>query len=406
MENIKVLQVLLDSHIGGPQQRALQAALRLRENGFSTIFCVPRGWGPFKEVAQKNGFLVYDVLPPQPPWPRNLRRICLALNWLIRLPKITKSLANIIANQDIDIVHVNGFLGWHAALAAKIAKKPLIYHVMGTMYPKWLVHMTYLVWASPSAKIIATAEEVAKFYLGKRNCRCLVLYDPVDLTYFCPDHFPDTARMDFRRELGLNEKDKFGVVVANVNPAKGLEFLIEALPFVMKQGWSVHIAIVGLIPKTQEKYYAKLLQLIKIYSLDRYVMFLGSREDIPQILGAADFFVLPSVTEGTPMAILEAMAMALPVVATDVGAISELIGDSERGILVSPKDALALAQAISNILSHPETAKTLGEKARQWVVTHCSLEKYTQELVKLYYEVWQSRSAITAKRKTKSGEGG
>ena len=95
------------------------------------------------------------------------------------------------------------------------------------------------------------------------------------------------------------------------------------------------------------------------------VHFLGQRRDIPDLLSALDIFVLPSHSEGVSLALLEAMAAGLPVIATAVGGLPEVVTDGENGLLIPPKDPEALAQALARLLADPALAKKLGENARR-----------------------------------------
>ena len=97
------------------------------------------------------------------------------------------------------------------------------------------------------------------------------------------------------------------------------------------------------------------------------VHFLGQRDDIPDLLAALDIFVLPSHSEGVSLALLEAMAAGLPVIATAVGGLPEVVTDGVNGLLIPPQDPEALAQALARLLDDPALAKKLGENARQHV---------------------------------------
>jgi len=391
---IHVLQVLLDSHIGGPQRRSLMLASRLKEYRIVTSFCVPKLEGPFAASAQAAGFQVFCLLPPLPHWPRDPRGFISVLTWLATLPGTSLALRKLIAKEKIDVIHVNGYLGWHAALAARNTGVPLVYHVMGTMYPHWLIKWTRILWASSSQRIIATADMVAEYYLGNHKGNALIMYDPVDVDAFSPERFASLPREELKERLGVSRDGKLIVSVGNVNPAKGFQYLIEAISILRKEGFSVKLLIVGAVPETQRKYYQSLAILIKKHTLEKHVIFLGRTDDIAQLLALADLFVLSSVTEGTPMAILEAMAMKLPVIATDVGAIRELLEDGKRGLLVPPRDPKALARAISQCLANQLDTRMLGRNARQWVVENCPVDSYTDRLAQLYFSFMRKPEGI------------
>ena len=112
--------------------------------------------------------------------------------------------------------------------------------------------------------------------------------------------------------------------------------------------------------------------------LNGAVTFLGNRRDIPELLRVFDLFVLSSVKEGLPIVLLEAMAAGLPVVATAVDGNPELVVHQETGLLVPPRDAEALAEAICDLLEHPEKAQRMGRRGQERVRQHFSFEKMVQ----------------------------
>jgi glycosyltransferase involved in cell wall biosynthesis len=114
------------------------------------------------------------------------------------------------------------------------------------------------------------------------------------------------------------------------------------------------------------------------------LIFTGFRSDIKEILSAIDILVIPSLLEGFPMVTLEAMAMAKPIVATNIDGITEQITDGVNGILVSPKDPSALAKAVIQVLSDKELARNMGLSAREKVEQEFSVEKMVAETEKVY----------------------
>jgi glycosyltransferase involved in cell wall biosynthesis len=118
--------------------------------------------------------------------------------------------------------------------------------------------------------------------------------------------------------------------------------------------------------------------------IDKQVRFLGARAEIPELLNAMDIFVLPSLSEGLPMSVLEAMGCGLPVVATRVGGIPEVVVDGQTGLLVASEDAQQLARALETLVQQEDTRMTLGQQGRMRVVTHFSLHRMVQEYQTLY----------------------
>ena len=120
------------------------------------------------------------------------------------------------------------------------------------------------------------------------------------------------------------------------------------------------------------------------------VIFAGFRSDIKEILSAIDILAIPSLLEGFPMVTLEAMAMAKPIIATDIDGITEQITDGVNGILVPPKDPSALAKAVIQVLNDKELARSMGLAARKKVEQEFSVEKMITETEKIYLSLLQA----------------
>jgi glycosyltransferase involved in cell wall biosynthesis len=117
------------------------------------------------------------------------------------------------------------------------------------------------------------------------------------------------------------------------------------------------------------------------------IVFAGARTDIPDVLDAMDIFVMPSLWEGGPITVLEAMAMARPVVATRVGMVPEVIRDGETGLIVEPGDTAALTKAARCLLDAPNEARSMGRKARETVETGFSPDVMVDRVVAIYRSV-------------------
>jgi glycosyltransferase involved in cell wall biosynthesis len=117
------------------------------------------------------------------------------------------------------------------------------------------------------------------------------------------------------------------------------------------------------------------------------VTFAGIRSDVPQILAALDVFVLPSLWEGMPNAILEAMAAGLPVVATAVGGTPEVVADGKTGLLVPSHNPAAMAEAMERLLRSPDLRHRMGQAGREQVLQHFTVERMVAQTQKLYQQL-------------------
>lgn len=169
------------------------------------------------------------------------------------------------------------------------------------------------------------------------------------------------------------------VTVANLRAEKNHETLIAAAAALAPLHPSLRFAIVGDGPRR-----AELEALAHARAVDRIVEFLGHREDIPALLGAADLFVLPSRSEAFPNGAIEAMASGLPVVASAVGGLLDLIDHGRTGMLVPPCDPDALANAIGALVLDPVLARRLGTEARAEMTSRFSFERMVNSFDNLY----------------------
>ena len=164
-------------------------------------------------------------------------------------------------------------------------------------------------------------------------------------------------------------------VVARLDLQKGFEYLLQAARELCKTFHGLKIIIVGEGPDR-----GAIEEIIRQYGLQSNVVLAGQQSNMPAVYAAMDIFVLPSLNEGLPMTVLEAMAASKPVVATRVGAIPSVIKDGENGLLVTPKDSVGLRNAIASVLDDPERRRRMGDQAHAWVS-----QNYTSEAMALRY---------------------
>jgi glycosyltransferase involved in cell wall biosynthesis len=169
------------------------------------------------------------------------------------------------------------------------------------------------------------------------------------------------------------------IVVANLRPEKGHDVLLAAVPALREKHPRLTITIVGDGPLG-----ARLEQHCASHGLEHCVSFLGHREDVPKLLAESDLFVLPSRSESSSNAIIEAMAAGLPVVACAVGGNVELVQDGYTGRLVAPDDAPALTAAIDALVKHPDVATVMGTRARYLIRANHSYDAAIASYEALY----------------------
>ena len=286
-----------------------------------------------------------------------------------------------LRRQKIDVLHTHEFaMNVFGGIASRLAWIPSV----STLHGKhWVADRRRRAWAYRALRragvpIVAVSKDLASFLVAglgipERDLR--VIHNGV-ATVSNRGSPPDRATA--RRAVGIPEAGRLCVAVGNLYPVKDHATLIRAAGRIPE----LRIAIAG---RGEEE--ARLLALARDLGIAERVHLLGLRDDIGQILESADLFAQPSLSEGLPLAVLEAMSLGLPVVASDVGGISEAVEHGRSGILVAPGRDEELARAIQQILDDDEARDALGRAARARVEAEFSMDSMTDRYEALYREL-------------------
>lgn len=195
-----------------------------------------------------------------------------------------------------------------------------------------------------------------------------------------------TDRWRTRKDLGVDAGTCLIGTVGRITPVKGIPYLLEAARILLRQGANVKVLVVGDGSIRQD-----LMTQTRDLGVSENVVFLGHREDTDELLQALDIFVLPSLSEGIPMALLEAMAASRAVVASRVGGIPEIVEDGFEGFLVEPMDVNSLAEKCRRLIESPDVARKMGEQARKRVERDFSATAMADRVALVYKELLMSR---------------
>jgi glycosyltransferase involved in cell wall biosynthesis len=213
---------------------------------------------------------------------------------------------------------------------------------------------------------------------GIASDKVFKIYNGIELSEYHPDYSGESFK-SVRKEYNIGEEVCLIGAVGRMVWQKGFKYLIESIPTIIETLPQSKILIVGDGPLLDG-----LKTLSERLKVEKNIIFTGFRSDIKEILSAVDLFVVPSILEGFPVVTLEAMAMAKPIVATNIDGITEQITDGVNGVLVPPKDPSALAKAIIKVINDKELARTMGSSARKKVEQEFSVEKMVAETEKVY----------------------
>ena len=372
---MRVLIVIHYPVFGGPHNQAAVLASALRSRGIDTTVALPEGSSDATERVRAAGIEV--VAMP-------LHRVRATLNPVRHLPLLTffrrevDGIRRVLRMRGIDVVQVAGLVNPHAAVAAKLEGMPIVWQLLDTRPPMVLRRTMMPLVVRLADVVMTTGTRVATMHPGADALgdRLRIFFPPVEPARFDPDLADRPAA---RVEFGFAPDDQVIGTVGNLNPQKGHEHLIEAVATMRQEQLRAKLLIVGASHDTHRRYERALRDLCRRRGLvvGKEVVFAGGRRDVSTALAAMDVFALASVprSEGAPTAIEEAMMFGLPVVATAVGSVAELVDEGRTGYVVAPLDPNALAHAAMRLLRHPDDRARLGSQGRARALELFSAER-------------------------------
>jgi len=273
-------------------------------------------------------------------------------------------------------IRLGGLAAWLAGVPG-VARVGIGGGLKSTAYDRWLCRRAVAHFVANAASI--EQELLALPWVGPG--RVTRIYNGIDLERFRPDAAGEHRR-GLRRELGIADEAPVAAVVARLQVHKGHADLFRCLPGLWKKHPELQVLVAGQGPNE-----APLRALAGELDGGDRIRFMGHRADVRPVLAAANLFVLPSHREGLPNAVLEAMAMALPVVAAAADGTGEVVVDGETGLLVPPGDVTALRAAITRLLEDAALRDRLTRAARQRLEEQFSLPRAVEQVEALLHRV-------------------
>jgi glycosyltransferase involved in cell wall biosynthesis len=391
---MRVLVVIHYPVFGGPHNQALVLARALRGRGVETTVLLPQD--SLEAVERFRAANVDVVTIP-------LHRLRATVNPLRHVPLLAffwreiSTIRRVIREREIDLVQVAGLVNPHSALAAKFEGVPIVWQLLDTRPPMALRRVMMPLVVRLADVVMTTGRGVANVHPGVERLgeRLRVFFPPVEGAEFDPGVVDRTAA---RAEFGLALEDAVVGTVGNLNPQKGHEHLIEAVAIMRREQPRTRLLVVGASHDTHRAYERALHQLCERLGLivGKDVVFAGVRSDVSTALGAMDVFALASVprSEGAPTAIEEAMMFGLPVVATGVGSVAELVDHGRTGYIVAPLDPRALAHAALQLCDDAKLRARFGRRGRARALDLFSAQRCADVHVAAY-ELAGGRSRTT-----------
>jgi glycosyltransferase involved in cell wall biosynthesis len=364
-EKLKILFIHGITEIGGAERELLRILGDLPSLGYHPIVACPMR-GPLVEELDRRKIEHHAMVLP--PWRK-----------LFAYPKraaAVRALREVIITTRPQLLHVND-IWWVPQTLRAVAGvgMPIVAHVRQEIDPPKVRRYEL----NEVDRVFSVSRQIQRSLEagGVLSERLRVLHSGLELSAV-----PVQADgCDIRRQFGIPVDVPVIGTVANIFPRKGYEVMLRALPTILKALPELHYLVVG---SGNAPYETRLRSLVRELGVANRVHFAGFQASVYLYLAAMDLYVHPALVEGFGIAVLEAMAMRKPVVATATGGLPEIVQDGETGIVVSPGDPDALAQSVSRLLQDSARCRRLGEAGRTRVATHFTVETMMDQLVSGY----------------------
>jgi glycosyltransferase involved in cell wall biosynthesis len=340
---------------------------------FEPLVCGIHAAGPIAEEIARTGTPV----------------TVLGLNPGIRRPWDVARIQRYLTDTRPQIVHT--FLltaSLYGRFAAILARVPIVIGTEVNIYEnKRGSHaMAERLLMAGTDRVVVSAESVREFYIRQVHAdpaKIEVIYNAVDWSQLQTT----MARDEMRASLGISAAAPVAGIIARLTEQKGHRYLIEALAATPELR-GVHLIVVG-----EGDLRDALRAEVDARGLASRTHFLGARRDLGNLLAAMDVFVLPSLWEGLPLSLVLAMGAQVPVVATEVAGIPEVVDEGRTGFLVPPRDSVALGRALARLFGDAGLRRRVGRDARAAVLPRFGVDGYVSAVTRLYDRLLNERAA-------------
>lgn len=384
------MRVLFVNHtglVGGAERSLLSLLDSLPADVHARLACPP---GPLLERARQRGLRVVPIAESAGSLKLHLVHTPVALG---AMAAAAAGVLRAARSWQADLLHANSIrAGLIAEPVSRALRRPLVLHVRDCLPPSPLTRRVQSSLASRAAAVIAISRHVSRAFdpIGVAQ-RLEVIDNPFDLARLDPALLDRDAG---RARLALAPGVPALALVGQITPWKGQQEAVRALARVRRRHPSAVLVLVGeakfVAASTRHdnrSYLAQLHQTVAELRLGDAVRFLGEREDVPEILRACDLALLPSWEEPFGRAVVEAMAIGMPVLATAVGGPAEIIRDGVDGVLIAPRRPQELAAAIVGLLDDEPRRRVLGATARDSALRRFGADRHATAVSAVYREL-------------------
>jgi glycosyltransferase involved in cell wall biosynthesis len=268
-----------------------------------------------------------------------------------RLARGVVAISRIARHERVDLIHTNMEVVLDGAIASRLLQIPHVLHYRGNTNddPKVVFDVLTRFWTASAEKVFCISNATAEIFRRRGlGTKVEVVYNPVDV-----EAFANAKRSDeVRRELGAGPRDVLIGTVGRIHPRKDIATFLRAGALVAKSVPNLKLVVVGSAEAPEEvTYHAELCELAVELAIDSRLTWAGARRDMPLVLKALDVFVLCSRNEGFGRVVPEAMAAGTAMVLSREGALPEILGRSDQGVLATPADSRSFSTAIARALA-------------------------------------------------------
>ena len=357
IKKIKVIQVISDSNIGGAGKVVLNLLSCFDKNEIDCEIIIPKN-SQLKSYIKDMGYKIFEI--------SSFGEVSFDFD-------LTKKLVKVFKREKPDIVHTHASLS--ARIAAKILKIKVVYtrHWLGLKKTNFLLKLinnyfcdaAIAVSQEASHALIATGINAKKVNIVRNGIMPLRIYSEMEKKFL-------------RHRYGIENEFIFGVV-ARLEKVKGIRYFIEAANKFLSCNKNVKFLIFGdgNLKNNLENYVHELC-------LDKKIIFCGFIKNVEEAMNLFDVFVLPSIQEALPLALLEAMSLGCACIATECGGPSEIIVNKKNGILVKKKSVDDLFKGMKLLFDNNDLRKKIGNEALKLIKNNFSAQEMTSKTIKIY----------------------
>ena len=386
--------------MGGAPASLLQIAVALNESEEFQPYVLFSTEGPAPMRAREAGLPV-SIRPVAAVMYTEVRpafRLRMVARFLANLLPSVYSIARLVRDEQIDLVYVNTRNPVSAAVAARLARVPVIWHVREPMVPQSRIGQLMISVIQRFATVIVTNSDYVASVFVEHN-KVIRVYNGIACERY---RVEEEQAVAVRQEWGFAPSVPLAGVVSVVSRIKGHYVLLDAIPYVLNCLPEARFVVVGssnLPPGYEQSWRGRLRRLagqeydhlrrlrrmVRERGLEEVIYFAGWRSDIPAVMAALDLVVYPPIVpEGFGRPSAEASAASRPIVTSDIGPAREIVEDGVTGLLVPPSDPRGLAEAIVCLLADKQRATAMGRAGRKRVQKYFSEEQYIASMLEIF----------------------